>query len=181
MLYTGPMFQVYNTVLRRAPPADFDRFRAGGNLFPTTIAALASAVAKLARAARLPPGLALYRGLGPRAELPDGFWAGDARGRRGYLEWGFLSTTGRLETAVEYAGGPAGGGSGDGGAAAPPTVLRARSGAVDRGASVRELSQYPGEVRAGPARPAPLNTQGIGGCGSAGRAVQWGTAWELSW
>eukprot|EP00291_Cryptomonas_curvata_P027813 CAMPEP_0172212760 /NCGR_PEP_ID=MMETSP1050-20130122/37213_1 /TAXON_ID=233186 /ORGANISM="Cryptomonas curvata, Strain CCAP979/52" /LENGTH=288 /DNA_ID=CAMNT_0012893511 /DNA_START=614 /DNA_END=1477 /DNA_ORIENTATION=+ len=63
VLYSGPMFQVYNTILRQFPAEEFERFRLGGNLFATTIAVLQSAVAKLSRSVRLPPGLRLYRGL----------------------------------------------------------------------------------------------------------------------
>jgi hypothetical protein len=31
VLYTGPMFQVYNTVLRRFPKAAYEGFERGGN------------------------------------------------------------------------------------------------------------------------------------------------------
>ena len=58
------MFQVYNTVLRQFPVRDFQRFQQGGNLFATTIHVLQSAIMKISRVMRLPPGLELYRGLG---------------------------------------------------------------------------------------------------------------------
>ena len=48
---------------------------------------------QVAREARLPAGTRLYRGLGGERALPAFFYRGDARGRRGALEWGFMSTT----------------------------------------------------------------------------------------
>jgi hypothetical protein len=74
VLYTGPMFQVYNTVLRRYPREVYEGFERGGNRFATTIHVLVSAVVKIARAMRLPAGLELYRGLGGLMELPDSFF-----------------------------------------------------------------------------------------------------------
>jgi hypothetical protein len=44
ILYTGPMFQVYNTILRRYPSDSFAVFKDGDNLFPTTIFVLVSAI-----------------------------------------------------------------------------------------------------------------------------------------
>jgi hypothetical protein len=142
VLYSGPMFQVYNTVLRQYPEAEFRQFQKGGNLFPTTIFVLESAVLKLARAMRLPPGLELFRGLGGLAELPDSFYQADADGNLGYLEFGFLSTTSHRETAVEYSG------AGEG--KPLPMVLQTRASSIDRGACIKDFSQYPGEVRAAP-------------------------------
>ena len=74
MLYTGPMFEVYNAVLRRFPKEVYERFAGGGNRFATTIHVLVSAVVKIARVMKLPPGLELFRGLGGLAELPDSFY-----------------------------------------------------------------------------------------------------------
>jgi hypothetical protein len=98
---TRPPWQVYNAILRQYPPDVFDRFRAGGNLYATTIHILVSAVIKIARSTRLPLGLELFRGLGGLAELPESFFHIDANGCRGYAEWGFLSTTSNKEVAVE--------------------------------------------------------------------------------
>ena len=50
---------------------------------------------------RLPQGLVLYRGLGGDLELPERFYRPDENGRRGYMEWGFLSTSTSWDTAVE--------------------------------------------------------------------------------
>ncbi len=64
-----------------------------GNLYPTTISVLVSAVQKIARAMKLPSGLRLFRGLGGLMDLPKEFFAADPQGRKGFVEWGFMSTT----------------------------------------------------------------------------------------
>ncbi len=79
----------------------FSTFHAGNNLYATTIHILVSAVVKIARAMKLPPGLELFRGLGGLMELPDSFARPDANGCRGYMEWGFLSTTSNKAVAIE--------------------------------------------------------------------------------
>lgn len=93
--------QVYNAILRRFPSDVYGKFAAGGNLYATTIHVLVSAVVKIARVMRLPPGLELFRGLGGRMDLPDSFRRADANGRRGYAEFGFLSTTSDREVAIQ--------------------------------------------------------------------------------
>ena len=138
VLYTGPMFQIYNLILRRFPAADFKLFQDGKNLFSTTIFVLVSAVVKVSRIMRLTPGMELYRGLGGLAELPESFWVADEFGYRGYMEWGFLSTTSHRDTAIEY--------SGVGQGYPLPMVLQTTVSSIDRGACIKELSQYPGEV-----------------------------------
>ena len=137
-MYTGPMYQVYNMILRRYPEQAYARHQAGGNLFSTTIHVLVSAVVKIARVMKLPAGLELFRGLGGQMELPESFLKADGHGCRGYMEWGFLSTTSSKRTAVEYSGVAEG--------KPLPMVLSARVGAIDRGARIADLSQYPGEV-----------------------------------
>jgi hypothetical protein len=107
---------------------------------------------------KLPDGLQLYRGLGGLMDLPDRFWAADRHGCRGYVEWGFLSTTSNRATAIEYSGVK------DGRPLA--MLLQLTVGSVDRGACIAEFSQYPGEV-CGP-RPAPPNLLYAGG----GRAMR---------
>ena len=136
------LLQVYNMVLRRFPAADFERFQQGGNLYATTICVLQSAVMKISRVMRLPPGLELYRGLGGLAELPGSFYAPDEHGRVGYMEYGFLSTTSHRETAVEYSG------AGEG--RPLPMVIQTSASSIDRGACIKDLSQYPGEVNVEP-------------------------------
>jgi hypothetical protein len=136
------MFQVYNTILRRFPLKLFQQFQQGGNLFSTTIFALESAVLKISRVMRIPPGMELFRGLGGLAELPESFHKTDEHGCRGYMEYGFLSTTSHRETAVEYSG------AGEG--KPLPMVIQTRASSIDRGACIKDLSQYPEEVRAEP-------------------------------
>ena len=65
--------------------------------YPNTIHALVSAVLKLQRKTVLPEGLTLYRGLG-RALLPPEFYASaKATGIKGLTEFGFMSTTSKVQ------------------------------------------------------------------------------------
>ena len=68
--------------------------------YATTIHVLGSAVLKLMRTARLPAGMLLYRG-SSGGRLPASFSNPDARGVRGFAEWGFLSTTAVRGIAVQ--------------------------------------------------------------------------------
>ncbi len=88
-----PQFVRYNTALRRCPLADYDLMKEAGNLYATTISVLVSAVQKIARAMKLTEGLRLYRGLGGLMDLPKEFFTADALGCKGFVEWGFMSTT----------------------------------------------------------------------------------------
>mmetsp|Transcript_7274 Transcript_7274/g.25041 ORF Transcript_7274/g.25041 Transcript_7274/m.25041 type:complete len:485 (-) Transcript_7274:36-1490(-) len=132
-LYSGPMFYVYNTVLRRSPPAFYKQLE--GNNYPSTIHALVSALIKLQSAMDIPEGLTLYRGLG-HSSLPAGFYGEDG-GMKGFTELGFMSTTTDKDVAIEYSkmkeGNPL------------ATVLSMQCGAVDRAANIQEISQYPRE------------------------------------
>ena len=90
------MLQVYNTMLRQPEKGKFladlyEKFKAANNHFSTTIHVLVSATVKLARTIKIPSGLKLYRGIGK--ELPKTFYDEDDFGRKGYMEWGFMSTT----------------------------------------------------------------------------------------
>ena len=58
------------------------------------------------------------------------------------MEYGFLSTTSHRETAVEYSG------AGEG--KPLPMVIQTRASSIDRGACIKDLSQYPGEVKPEP-------------------------------
>mmetsp|Transcript_89171 Transcript_89171/g.238053 ORF Transcript_89171/g.238053 Transcript_89171/m.238053 type:complete len:1095 (+) Transcript_89171:694-3978(+) len=135
VLYTGPMFQVYNTILRRFPEEDYEFFNRGGNLFPTTIFVLVSSIQKLSRVQFLPEGLSLYRGLGGNVKFSQSFFECDKHGIRGFTEWGFMSTTSVKEVAIEYSGVKKG--------SAHPLILQIRIGGVDRGACIQDFSQYP--------------------------------------
>jgi hypothetical protein len=87
---------------------------------------------------KLPEGLILYRGLGGTADLPDSFFKLDEHGCRGFAEWGFMSTTASKQIAIHYSGIDAN--------KPLPLVLAIRVGAVDRGACIRDFSQYVSEV-----------------------------------
>ena len=65
---------------------------------------LVSAVLKLSRATKLPEVLRLYRGLGGTMDLPEAFFRADECGRRGFAEWGFMSTTADKAVAMQYSG-----------------------------------------------------------------------------
>jgi ankyrin repeat protein len=156
VLYTGPMvihivffrchrqlisllfqFVVYNAILRRFPKDLYSRFFDGGNLYATTIHVLVSAVQKISRVTKLLEGMKLYRGLGGMMELPDHFFKGDKFGCRGFAEWGFMSSTTSRDVALQYSGVKEG--------RPRAMVLVISVGAVDRGACIRDFSQFPGE------------------------------------
>jgi hypothetical protein len=86
-------FMWYNAVLRRFPTELF----ASIGSFTTTICVLISAVQKIAREMKLPEGLKLYRGMGGHMDLPPSFFHADEKGRKGFVEWAFMSTTSNLE------------------------------------------------------------------------------------
>jgi WD40 repeat protein len=142
VLYTGPMFYVYNAILRRFPlktETDFSVsiFEKGDNLYSTTIFVLVSAIQKLCRRTRIPEGMLVYRGMGGRMDLPDIFFQTDEYGRSGYAEWGFLSTTANRDIALQYSGVKEG--------LPKAMVMVIETSSIDRGASLAEFSQYPEE------------------------------------
>jgi WD40 repeat protein len=137
VLYTGPMFQIYNTILRRYPVDKFELFEKGDNQFSTTIFVLVSAVQKLSRFTRIPLGTLLYRGLGGKVDLPDIFFQIDDKGCSGYAEWGFLSTTSDRDVALGYSGVKE--------RRPKAMVMVIETSSIDRGADISEFSQYPGE------------------------------------
>jgi hypothetical protein len=104
-----------------------------GNRFTTTIHILVSAVMKLSRMTRVPDGRKVCRGLGGMV-LDAKWFRTDSRNARGGVELGFLSTTTNRRTALEYSGVKKGRG----------IVLDIDVGAIDNGAQLDFLSQYPG-------------------------------------
>ena len=66
-------------------------------------------------------------------DLPEIFWKGDSNGCKGFTEWGFLSTTGNKQVAIQYSGADKG--------RPKAMVLEIETNAVDRGACIREFSQ----------------------------------------
>ena len=123
-------------MLRRWPKTRYEELAGGGNLYSTSIFVLISAVMKIAREQRLEPGVKLYRGLGGDKAFPPFFHRSDPKGRKGILEWGFMSTTTSKEIAAQYSGIKEG--------KPLPTIFAMDAGAVDRGAVISDFSQYPG-------------------------------------
>ena len=153
IFYTGPLFVLYNGVLRGfgdcgevQPGIEFwsedgqfqtqikslsvkDRMMSAGHVFSSTIHVLVSGIKKLQRKLSGVQGTWLYRGLGGLDTRK--FLEGN-----GYTEKGFTSTTKNLKVALEYSGVK----SGRCGA-----VLAMELSEVDQGAVQDEFSQYPGE------------------------------------
>ncbi len=141
VMYTGPVFVLYNAVLRRFPADIYQVFKDGDNLFPTTIFVLVSAINKLSRCMNIPPDTLLYRGLGGTLEFPDSFTRADPScitpNALGFLEYGFMSTSADMNVALQYSGVKDG--------KPKAGILQIRSNAVDRGADISNFSQYPAE------------------------------------
>jgi hypothetical protein len=75
-LYTGPMFMLYNAVLRGFPEKDVKCLMdkdGKENRYETTIFAIASGITKLSKVSDIPKDRRLYRGLGGMI-LPRQFW-----------------------------------------------------------------------------------------------------------
>jgi hypothetical protein len=125
-LYTGPMFKIYNTVLR-----DVENHR---GQFVTTIHALNSAVLKLSK---LQPACKVYRGV-KGGILPQQFWQRNDHGVRGGIELAFMSTTTDREVALLYAQ--------PNRAGQCSMVFEIQMGMIDRGAEISWVSQYPNEA-----------------------------------
>ena len=119
--------QEWNLVLRSKD----DRNRMGR--YTTTIHVLVSAVVRLARVAKVPEARVVSRGMGGMV-LGEKWFSPDARGTRGGVELGFLSTTLNRRVALEYSGVKKKRG----------IVLEMEIGAVDNGAQLGFISQYPG-------------------------------------
>jgi len=139
ILYSGPMYMLYNCVLAQwsSPPALWDTLRSGNNLFTTTLCVLVSAVQKLSAFTVIPDGLRLYRGTGGLARLPSHFTQPDEHNCRGMTEWGFLSSSTNKSVALDYSGVLQG--------RPHAIVLEIQPSCADRGAVVSQFSQYPGE------------------------------------
>ena len=135
--YTGPLFQILNSMLRKMMGSDPNLKGGLGvkeNRYATTIHTLASAVIRTSRITKVPPNRRVYRGLGGMA-LDEMWSSGDKRGVKGGVEYGFLSTTTNKDIAYEYSGVKSGNG----------IVFEINVGAIDIGAELKSISQYPGE------------------------------------
>jgi hypothetical protein len=142
ILYSGPMFVIYNGALRQFPPNVFNALKKNENLFSTTIFVLSSALQKLARVTRIFANVPLFRGLGGTGkftlELPDSFLKPDAQtGCTGYMDYGFQSFTADEGTAIEYSGVKQHKPS--------ACMLEIFPNSIDRAADISEFSQFPTE------------------------------------
>ncbi len=122
-LYTGPMYKLYNSVLRA-------RQRGA---YVTTLHAINSAILKLARQTK---ACTVYRGVNGGV-LPSEFWEENEHGVRGGVDLAFMSTTTERGVALGYMA--------QGKATAARMLFEIRMGMIDRGADVAHLSQFPGE------------------------------------
>jgi hypothetical protein len=134
-LYTGPMFNLYNAVLRKFPADLYEKLQ--GNQYETTISCIISGILKISKKTVIPHDRRLWRGLGGMI-LPESFWDKNkgADGFRGGVEMGFMSTTTNREVAIQYSGSDKKRGS----------VFEIAAGRIDIGADIKFLSQYPGEA-----------------------------------
>ena len=137
-IYTGPIYVKLNGVLRHAGRETDERFQrlCRGNRYTTTLHACNSAIVKLSK---LTVATKVYRGVSG-ALLPSQFWTRDEYGVRGGVERAFLSTTRDREVALEYAAARS-----KAGREGSELVFEISMGAVDRGADLSWLSQYPHE------------------------------------
>ena len=147
-LYTGPLFILYNAVLRGFPvnlvellnnnsdnSNPENRCAVLGNRFETTIFTVCSGITKLSRFTKVPENRLLYRGLGG-VLVPQQFWKITAEQNfRGGIEFGLMSTTDNRSVALQYSGVKLKRG----------VLFEISVGCVDIGASISFLSQYPGE------------------------------------
>jgi hypothetical protein len=143
----GPMFCIYNAILRRFPKDIYDVYEKADNRFSTTIFVLVSAVQKLSRCMNIPVGTLLYRGLGGSMQLPDTFFVPSefcspsrvckTPNALGYTEFGFMSTTQERSVAVQY--------SGVRDNKPKASIMEIHPNSVDRGADISDFSQYPSE------------------------------------
>lgn len=91
-MYSGPMYAVYNPILRSTLALDPTGSTITDNQYPTTIQLIVSGICKLCRVAEVPAGLAVFRGLSGMA-LPKEFFELDEQGFAGGVEASFMSTT----------------------------------------------------------------------------------------
>jgi len=139
LLYTGPMFTVYNALLEKFPQDLAEHFVGGFNV---TIRVIASAIQKLSR--RDPrkssekPKKFVFRGTGGHSHMPYHFWEKDEGQNRGFTLFPFVSTTTDIKVAFEYSGASK--------RRPHPAIYAIERSEVYPGASVQELSQFPHEV-----------------------------------
>lgn len=129
-LYTGPMFKKYNEVLRNPKAFTIE------NRFIYTIHVFASCIIKLSRIHSV---ATVYRGI-KGGLLPSCFLNADKYGTKGGVESGFMSTTTNQSVAFKYAA------ISDKDDTKASYIFEIDEGAIDRGADISWLSQYPQEA-----------------------------------
>ena len=132
-MYTGPLYILYNAVMRRHPLDVYETLQ--GNRYETTIFCIMSAVIKLSKETEIPDDRRVFRGLGGMI-LPAVFWRAVKDGFRGGIEMGLMSTTTNKWVATQYSGLDKQRG----------TVLEITVGKIDMGAELSWVSQYPAEA-----------------------------------
>jgi len=141
-LYTGPMFELYNGVLRAWGNTDRRGFTPAYGLVPdmdvrdrytTTLHVMNSGVLKVSR---LQPAMKVFRGISGM-KLPRSFTQRNQDNCRGGVEYGFMSCTVNESVALTFAK--------NADRTTASTLIESRMGMVDRGASLDWLSQYPHE------------------------------------
>lgn len=105
-----------------------------GKQFVTTLHAINSALLKLTRVSTLPPSRNVFRGFSG-LKIPHRFLNPDARGCRGGVEFGYLSTSASKAQAIGYIKLFKG----------MPQLYQFSLGQVDCGASISWISYFPGE------------------------------------
>jgi len=103
--------------------------------YSNVIHASCSGLTKLSTVASIPDWRTVYRGFGGM-HMPSELAYEDANGAKGVCERGFLSTTTDMEVATSYVG-----------KKEMPTIFSIECGAVDKGACISWLSQYPRMMR----------------------------------
>eukprot|EP00039_Didymoeca_costata_P000268 m.44904 g.44904 ORF g.44904 m.44904 type:complete len:978 (+) comp10159_c0_seq1:184-3117(+) len=126
-LYTGPMYTLYNAVLRNKGKGQYR------GKFTTTIHLINSGILKLSK---LQFCTVVYRGISGRV-LPDAFREPNKYGVRGGVEFGFMSCTTDRNVALGYASH-----EGEQQDCLHGTVLEIRMGMFHKGAQMNWLSQY---------------------------------------
>jgi len=123
-LYTGPSYMFINVSLRQVTT---------NSVCSNVIHVICSGLTKLSTVTSIPEGWNVFWGLGGM-RLPSEFWLEDCNGAKGGCERMFLSTTTDMEVAINYLGDKM-----------LPTIFSIECGAVDKGACISWLSQFPEE------------------------------------
>jgi hypothetical protein len=130
-LYTGPSYVFINASLRKTSPVTDHS---------NVTHAICSGLTNLSRVSSIPESRKLYRGVAGM-KLPECFWKRDAFGAKGGVDRAFLSLTTQKPVAIQYLGK---------GHEKLPTLFEVECSAVDKGACLSWLSQYPEEDEVSP-------------------------------